>query len=86
MSETSLTSEQKYAKDGPFAEPLVRCDSCQRLLFVQELREHGMCAHCGHTRVRNVRAMSDEDMAQAKEWVSHGKLDSQWVELFEATQ
>jgi predicted RNA-binding Zn-ribbon protein involved in translation (DUF1610 family) len=82
----ALTPEQKYSKDGPFNDPVVRCDACQAMLFVAELHQHGMCGNCGNTRVRNVRTMSGEEMTQAKAWVEAGKLDGDWLKLFEALQ
>lgn len=73
----------KYSKDGPFREPVLRCDACQALLLKDELRTGGMCKHCGNTRVRNVRVMSEGDMALAKVWAETGKIDPDWVKLFE---
>lgn len=81
-----LTPEQKYSADGPFMEPLVRCDACQELLFVADIRKHGMCGHCSNTRVRNVRTMTEPEMAKVKSWVNDGKLDADWAKLFGVLQ
>lgn len=77
---------QKYSKDGEFREPIVRCDACQALLLKEDLRTEGMCKHCGNTRVRNVRTMSDGDMALAKVWAETGKIDPDWLKLFEGAE
>jgi hypothetical protein len=74
---------QKYSKDGEFRDPVVMCDACQALLLRVELKSEGMCKHCGNTRVRNVRAMSEGDMALAKVWAETGKIDPDWLKLFE---
>jgi hypothetical protein len=73
----------KYSKDGEFKEPVVKCDSCQALLLRAELRTEGSCKHCGNTRVRNVRAMTEADMALAGVWAETGKIDPDWLKLFE---
>jgi len=78
-------AEAKFSKDGPFSEPCVKCDACQALLLVSDLRKVGMCGHCGNTRVRNVRAMNDQDMATARKWSNEGRIDPDWLELFEAS-
>lgn len=75
---------QKYSNDGPFREPVLMCDACQALLLKAELRTDGMCKHCGNTRVRNVRVMSEGDMALVKVWAEQGKIDSDWLKLWEA--
>jgi hypothetical protein len=80
------TPEQKYSKDGPFNDPVVICDSCQELLLRSEVHAHGMCKHCGNTRVRNVRVLSEENMVIAQGWAQEGKIDPDWLELFEVTQ
>ena len=80
---TDLTPEQKYSKDGPFVEPLVRCDACQELILLMKLKEVGMCPFCSNTRVRNVRTMPQADMEKVQQWVADGKVDPDWLKLFE---
>jgi hypothetical protein len=77
---------QKYSKDGPFVEPVVKCDACQALLLKEELRTSGQCKHCGNTRVRSVRAMTEADMVLAKVWAETGKIDPDWLKLFEEAE
>lgn len=78
-----LTPDQKFSKDGPFNDPVVQCDACQELLLREELQSHGMCMHCSNTRVRNVRIMSMEKFDQMKNWASEGKIDADFIKLFE---
>lgn len=76
--------EAKYHKDGPFSQPCVKCDACHKLLLVSDLKKIGNCRHCGNTKVVNARVLTEEDMATAKEWISKGLMDADWLELFEA--
>jgi hypothetical protein len=82
----ALTPDQKYSKDGPFQEPVVICDSCTTLQLVTELHAHGMCTKCGNTRMRNVRILDEESMMKARQWVDEGKVDPDWLKLFEVVQ
>ncbi len=78
-----LTPEQRYSKDGPFNDPLVRCDKCQELLFVNQIKRLGGCTRCGNTRVGNVRVLNEDEMTKANAWVQEGKLDGAWLSLFQ---
>jgi len=70
---------ERYHKDGPFLEPVVRCDSCAKLCLVEQLKTVGCCPSCGNTRVRNVRTISDIEIADMK---ARG-VDPEWIALFE---
>ena len=74
---------EKYSKDGPFTDPVVRCDACQKLLLVKQLNQMGMCKHCSNTKVRNLRSGTGEDWAQMKEWVDAGEMDADFLAVFE---
>lgn len=73
----------KYSKDGAFEEPVVRCDSCTRLILVALLRRLGMCPDCSNTRVRNVRTLNDADQEIVKKWIEEGKVPQDWFDVFE---
>ena len=45
---------EKYGKDGPFLDPIVRCDKCNKILMVSYLQQEGRCPHCGNRRIRNL--------------------------------
>ncbi len=68
----------KYSKDGPFNDPVVRCDACQRLILVEKLKEMGSCV-CGARKVRNVKAFSQKEMKMMKRW----DIDPDFLVLFE---
>ena len=44
---------EKYGKDGPFVDPVVRCDKCDKILLKTSLAIRGMC-DCGNRRVQNL--------------------------------
>ena len=71
-----------YGKDGPFNDPVVRCDSCTKLIKTANVRKFGMCPHCSNTRVRNVRTFSEGELIQLKEW----DIDPEWIALFEGVE
>ena len=49
---------ERYGKDGPFLDPVVRCDKCHRIILTKYLKEHGACKHCGNRRIANVMGFS----------------------------
>jgi len=76
---THLTLDTtKYSKDGPFRDPVVRCDSCQRLIFKDDIQKHGGCP-CGSKRIRNVQSFTPDEHA-----LMVGKhVDPDFLALFE---
>lgn len=51
-----------------FTDPVLRCDSCQKLVKRETLHKVGTCPHCGNKRVRNVNVFSEEEHKQLEEW------------------
>jgi hypothetical protein len=85
-TEAQLSVSQKYSVDGPFNEPVVRCDSCAKLVLTATLKELGMCPHCSNTRVRNARTMNEEDFNKATDWARQGLIDPEWLNLFKSKE
>ncbi len=81
-----VTPEQKYSKDAPFCEPVVRCDGCAELILLETVKTIGMCPKCSSTKVKNVRAMNEEEMENCKKWAREKIIDHQWVALFEGME
>ena len=71
--------QEMYGKDAAFADPVVRCDSCQKISRVETLRKLGMCA-CGNRKVRNLLAFSPEERLQMEGW----GVDPDFLALFAA--
>lgn len=81
-----MEAMQKYSKDGDFKEPILKCESCNKVVLLTDLRKIGMCPFCGNTRVRNIRTMTEEDMTTVKRWIEEGKCDPEWLALFEPSE
>ncbi len=73
---------EKYDKDGPFVDPVVRCTDCGKLVWRDTIREHGMCLKCGNKRMRNALTLSGEEMALLKE----KNVDAEFLALFEGVE
>ncbi len=85
LTDAQINAAAKYSHDGVFSEPLVRCDSCSKLILTKDLTKSGMCG-CGNMRVKNVRSLRIDDevdeMEQVRKWVKEGKVDSDWIDLW----
>ena len=68
----------KYHKDSPFTDPVVRCDSCARMILLTELKAHGVCS-CGNRKVRNLMAFSFREWLKLKFW---WRVDPKFLEEF----
>ena len=71
-------SVEKYSKDGPFSDPVVRCDGCHTLVQTKKLQSIGCCPKCGNTRVRNVKTISGEEWKELQDW----GIDTDFLALF----
>ena len=60
-------SVDKYGKDAPFCDPVVRCDSCSKIIQTATLRQLGMCS-CGNRKIRNLQTFTPEEMQQMETW------------------
>ena len=64
---------------SPFAEPVVRCNECRKVLLMEKLLETGSCKHCGCRKVCKVKSLNDEDLRLVRQW----DVDSEWLALFQ---
>ena len=71
---------EKYGKDAPFEDPVVRCDACQRMILATDLRGRGKCV-CGNRRVRNIESFDVTEKDKMMEW----GVDEKFIALFEET-
>ncbi len=81
LTDAQIIAADKYSHDGEFIEPLVRCDSCAKLMFSKKLTNQGSC-DCGNTRVRNITKLSKKELKKVTKWADAGKLDQVWVNLW----
>lgn len=68
----------KYSIDAPFCEPIVRCDACQQINFLDKVKQKGGCHYCGNNRVKNVLTMTPDEMRKIKD-----EVDPEFLALFE---
>jgi uncharacterized CHY-type Zn-finger protein len=73
---------KKYDKDGSFSDPVVRCDSCQKLLERSDIQKYGCCKHCGGRKIRNVLVFSPEEKREMEQW----GIDPDFLALFEGKE
>lgn len=57
-----------YGKDGAFNDPVVRCDKCNKILLLEQIKREGSCPWCGARRIRNLLNMTGEEFSQMKTW------------------
>lgn len=82
METTDVVKPINYLKDGPFKEPVIRCDGCSRLILLETVKNIGGCNHCGNRRIRNVQTITEDEMPQVKQWIAEGKCDQGWLDDF----
>ena len=49
-------------------DPVLRCDSCNKLVKLSTLHKLGACGKCGNKRVRNINNMTDKDRKKIQKW------------------
>jgi len=54
--------------DSSTVDPVLRCDSCQKLVRVDSLHRLGCCDGCGNKRVRALLVFSEEEKDQIEAW------------------
>jgi hypothetical protein len=69
---------QKYDKEAPFADPVVRCDSCGKLMRTEELHKNGIC-QCGNRKVRAILSFNWREKMLMKYW---WRIDPEYLALF----
>ena len=49
-------------------DPVLRCDSCNKLVQLAVLHKIGVCPLCGNKRMRNVTVLNDVEKKQLETW------------------
>lgn len=68
-----------YGKDDPFEDPVLRCDSCGKLVYAPTVRQIGCCDGCGGRKMRNVKTFTSEEREKMVGW----NVDPNFLALFE---
>ena len=69
----------RFSKDGPFEDPVVRCCECQVLITREQIQKFGGCPKCGNKRIRNVLNMTGNEM----EALRTKQISEDFLKLFE---
>lgn len=75
--------DPKYDKayPGGFQDPVVRCDSCNKIVLVRYLKEDGGCTKCGNRKVKNLMGFSFLEYLKMRFlW----RVDKAFLDLFNA--
>jgi len=77
----SKLSAGKYGVKGkqPFQEPVVRCDSCNAMVYVRHIHKMGCCSECGNRRFRMMHTMKGEELERLKK----DGVDPEYLALWE---
>lgn len=68
----------KYDKDSPFEDPVVRCDSCAKLMLMEKLHKNGVC-DCGNRKVRTMLTFSFLEYLIMRFW---WRIDPEYLKMF----
>lgn len=80
IDEDKLSTGKYGAKSKtPFADPVVRCDSCQAIVHRRHIHKMGCCPECGNRRFRNVLTLKGKEMKRLKK----EGIDPEFLALFE---
>jgi len=71
----------KYSKDGPVNDPVMRCDSCVKIIRTETLKNIGKCPHCGNRKVRSLQTFSSLERDKMVKW----NIDPAFLAIFEST-
>ena len=48
-------------------DPVLRCDSCQKLVSVKSIHQIGVCKGCGNKRFRAITTIDDIELKELKD-------------------
>ena len=69
---------KKYGEDAPFEDPVVRCDSCGKIILMKTIHQYGFCK-CGNRKVRGVTAFNLREYLKMRFW---WRVDPEYLKTF----
>ena len=79
INESKLSSGKYGVKEQQsFAEPVVRCDSCNVMVYRKHIHKMGCCPECGNRRFRMMLTMKGEELERLKK----DGADPEYLALF----
>ena len=67
--------------EDEFDDPVLRCDSCTKLVKRTTLHKLGACGKCGNKRIRNLNNMTGKEQKKIEKWGY-----SEFLKKFEVVQ
>jgi len=73
MNDNDKVNTEKFSidtepNDSAFDDPVMRCDSCNKIVKRRSLHKVGACPHCGNKRIRNLTTFNELERDQMVEW------------------
>ena len=72
---------EKYDKDSPFIDPVVRCDSCAKLMLIEKLHKNGAC-DCGNRKMRAILSFNLREYLKMRFW---WRIDPEYLKRFSSS-
>ena len=69
---------EQYSDSGPFNDPVLRCDSCNKLVLQRTILQIGKCPHCGRAKFWKLRTFTSQELA----WMKDQDVDPEFLKLF----
>ena len=74
-----------------FNDPVLRCDSCSKLVHRKFITVYAGCNHCGNKRFRSINGLSSEEHRTLKDGtyklnLDNYKIDPDYLNLFEEVE
>ena len=69
-----------YGDKDKFQDPVLRCDSCNKLVLSKDLFRLGVCPECGNRKVRKVLLFKEEEFV----WMREQGIDPEFFKEFES--
>ena len=74
---------KKYPIDGPFNDPVMRCEGCSKLVnTIDGALKIGKCPNCGSRKVNAVEVFNKEELEKMEEW----NIDPDFIAIFERNE
>ncbi len=68
FSKSELNFLNQEFKDDGELDPVLRCDSCNKIIQLDRINKLGCCEYCGNKRVRALTIFNKEEYDQIKAW------------------
>lgn len=79
-----MAEKEKLSKYDPkstegFQDPVLRCDTCAKIVKNETIHKLGACPNCGNKKMKHLRAYNSGELETMKRW----KVDPEFLAQFE---